>query len=343
MKNNKLKLTFKPYSLDLKYVFTVSSNSRVSTEIMLIEIEYDGIVGYGEASLPPYLPETQKSVDKFLSKIDLSQFTNPLDLESIINYIDNIEPDNTAAKASVDIALHDLSGKMMNKPLYEIWGFEKFCAPETSFTIGLDTNEMVIKKTKEALNYNILKVKLSKDNDKEIIKCIRSLTNKTLYVDVNQGWTDKYYALDMLFWLKEMGIIFVEQPLPKENVKDIKWLTENSPLPIFADEGIQRLGDLNKISDVYSGINVKLMKSTGLSEARKLIDAANKIGMQTMIGCMTETSCAVTAAANLAPLCKFADLDGAQLITNDLFDGMKIKDGKIIMNDIPGIGVIKMN
>jgi L-alanine-DL-glutamate epimerase-like enolase superfamily enzyme len=339
----KLKLSFKPYTLELKHVFTVASNSRTTTPVMFTEIEFDGMVGYGEASMPPYLGESQETVSNFLSKVDLSRFSDPFNLEDILQYIDAIDGNNTAAKASVDIALHDLVGKLLGQPWYRIWGYDPLKTPNTSFTIGIDTPEIVKQKTIEALPYKILKVKLGKGNDKEMIESVRAITDKPLYVDINQGWKDRQYALDMAHWLKEKGVLFVEQPMPKESVDDIAWLTAHSPLPIIADEAIQRLADLVKMREVYSGVNIKLMKCTGLREAHKMLEFSKAFGMKVMIGCMTETSCAVSAAAHLSPEADFADLDGPLLIKNDVFDGIRIIDGKVTLTDRPGIGVVKIN
>jgi L-alanine-DL-glutamate epimerase-like enolase superfamily enzyme len=175
-----------------------------------------------------------------------------------------------------------------------------------------------------------------------MIQTIRSVTDVPLAVDVNQGWKDREKALEMIFWLKEMGVVMVEQPLPKEQVDDMAWLTSKSPLPIFGDEAVQRLPDVAKAVGVYHGINIKLMKCTGMREAFVMAKTAKSLGMKVMIGCMTETSCAVSAAAQLSPLATFADLDGNLLITNDLFSGMEIRNGKITLNDLPGIGIKKL-
>jgi L-Ala-D/L-Glu epimerase len=338
---SKMQFFFKPYTLELKHVFTVASNSRTTTPVILTEIKYDGLTGYGEASMPPYLGESQESVSKFLSKVDLSQFPDPTQLDDILHHVDKVDAGNTAAKASIDIALHDLFGKIIGAPLYKIWGFDPSKTPNTSYTIGIDTVDIVKQKTIEAAPYKILKVKLGKGTDKEMIEAVRSITDKPLYVDVNQGWTDKQYALDMAFWLKEQGVQFIEQPMHKDRTDDIAWLTSKSPIPIVADEAVQRYSDLIKLHGAYSGVNVKLMKCTGLREARKMIEFAQTIGMKTMIGCMTETSCAVSAAAHLSAITDYADLDGPLLVKNDCFDGMKIIEGKITLNDLPGIGVTK--
>jgi len=339
--NGKLKLSYKPYTLELKHVFTIATSSRTTTPVVLTEVEYEGIIGYGEASLPPYLGESHQTVSEFLSKIDLSKYENVFNLENMLNDIDKIAPGNTAAKASVDIALHDLVGKLLNQPWYNIWGFDKEKTPYTSFTIGIDTPDVVRTKVKEAEEYKILKVKLGRETDKEMIETIRSVSDTPITVDVNQGWKDKNFALEMIHWLKERNVLFVEQPMPKTQIDDMAWLTERSPLPTIGDESVQRLDDVIKAHGVFSGINIKLMKCTGMREAHKMILIAHALGMKVMLGCMTETSCAISAASHLSPMVDWADLDGALLIKNDVFDGTKVIDGKVTLTDRPGIGVVK--
>lgn len=339
----KMKLTFRPYELRLRHVFTVATYSRSTTPDVQVEIAYDGVVGYGEASMPPYLGETVESVMHFLSKVNLEQFNDPFQLEDILAYVDALMPGNTAAKASVDIALHDLVGKLLGAPWYKIWGLDKEKTPSTTFTIGIDTADVVRKKTEEVAGlYNILKVKLGRENDKEMIETIRSVSNLPIAVDANQGWTDKHYAMDMIHWLNEKGIVMVEQPMPKTQLDDIAWVTQQSPLPIFADESLQRLSDVPGLSGAFSGINIKLMKCTGMREAWKMVTLARALNMKVMVGCMTETSCAISAASQFSPAVDFADLDGALLIGNDVFKGMEVINGKITLNDLPGIGVTKL-
>lgn len=340
--NKKLVLRFKPYELQLKHTFTLASGSRKTTPVMLTEIEYDGITGFGEASMPPYLGESHETVAAFLSKVNLSQFSDPCLMEDILTYVDHIAPGNYAAKASVDIALHDLVGKMMDRPWFKTWGLNPLHTPNTSFTIGIDNEEVIRQKVVEASPYKILKVKLGSDNDREIISTIRKITDKPLCVDVNQGWKDKKQALDLIFWLKDQGVVFVEQPMPKAAVDDIAWLAVNSPLPIVADEALQTIDDMKKMEGVYSGINIKLMKCGGMRPAFIMAKMAKAMNIKVMIGCMTETSCAVTAAAQLSPLAHWADLDGNLLINNDVFDGVKIVDGKVTLPEGPGIGVKKL-
>ena len=340
--SGKLNLRFTPYTLQLKHAFTLATSSRTTTPVMLTEIEFLGYTGYGEASMPPYLGESHETAIRFLSAVDLSQFDNPFLLEDILDYVDKIMPGNYAAKASIDIALHDLAGKLSGLPVYGLFGLDPDKTPMTSFTIGIDTPDMIRQKVKEADPYRVLKVKLGTDRDREIVDVIRSATDKALCVDVNQGWKDRNHALEMTQWLKEKGVLFVEQPMPKEQTDDLRWLTQNSPLPIIGDEAIQDLSDLIMYRDVYSGVNIKLMKCGGIRAAFTMMRTARTLGMKVMIGCMTETSCAVTAAAHLSPLADWCDLDGNLLISNDPFDGLTIVDGKVTLPGRPGIGAVKI-
>ncbi len=338
--DGKLHLRFFPYELQLRHTFTVSSYSRKTTPDVQVEIEYEGITGYGEASMPPYLGQSVESVTAFLQKVNLEQFGDPFMLEEILEYVDGLSEGDSAAKAAIDIALHDLVGKLLGAPWYRIWGLDPAKAPSSTFTIGIDTPEVVKEKTLEAAGrFNILKVKVGLPGDKEMIGAIREVTDLPLAVDANQGWKDRSEALDMIFWLKEHGVVMVEQPLPVAAVDDTAWLTERSPLPVFADESVQRLSDVKALEGVFSGINIKLMKCTGMREAWKMLTFARALGMKVMIGCMTETSCAVSAASQLSPAVDFADLDGNLLISNDRFTGVRVEDGRLVLPSDPGIGV----
>ena len=337
----RMTLSYAPYELQLQHTFTVSAMSRKTTPDVQVKLEYEGFTGYGEASMPPYLGHTVESVCAFLDKVDLSGFDDPYQMEEILAYVDSLSPGDAPAKAAIDIALHDLVGQMLGAPWYKIWGLNPEKAPSTTFTIGIDTPEVVLEKTEEAAGrFNILKVKVGLDSDKEMIETIRKVTDVPLAVDANQGWKDREFALDEIYWLKEQGVVMVEQPM--SSLDDNAWLTERSPLPVFADESIQRLRDIQGIKGAFSGINIKLMKCTGMSEGYKMITLARALGMKVMVGCMTETSCAVTAAAHLAPAVDFADLDGNLLISNDLFSGVTVKKGRLILPDKPGLGLTRL-
>ncbi|MCQ2333048.1 MAG: dipeptide epimerase [Paludibacteraceae bacterium] len=341
--SGKMTLSWYKYDLSLAHTFTVASYSRTTTPTVQVCLSYDGLVGYGEASMPPYLGHTQDSVCAFLNKVDLSGFSDPTEIDEVLTYVDSLSEGDAPAKAAIDIALHDLVGKITGTPLYRMLGLSAGKAPATSFTIGIDAPDVVREKTREALGkYRILKVKVGRDTDREMIQAIRSVTDLPLVVDANQGWRNREQALDMLHWLHEQGVLMAEQPMPIDRLDDIAWLTERSPMPIFADESVQRLRDIKRIKGVFSGINIKLMKCTGIREAWRMINYARAEGMRVMIGCMTETSCAVTAAAHLSPAVDFADLDGNLLITNDLYRGVTLNDGKLVLPVGPGLGLTKL-
>jgi len=342
--SERMQLTFRAFEAKLRHPFAVSGYTRTTTPIVLTEIAYGGMVGYGEAAMPPYLGESQASVMAFLQKVNLSQFNNPFELEDILAYVDSITINNTAAKASVDIALHDLVGKLIGQPWHAIWGYTASKVPVTTFTIGMASENEVREKTLETAPFKVLKIKLGMDEatDKMLINTVRSVTDKPIRVDANQGWKDKHYALKMIEWLSDKNVEFIEQPLPKHNLDDMAWLTEQSPLPTFADESCQRLEDITRLKGVFTGINIKLMKCTGMREANKMITLARACELKLMVGCMTETSCAISAAAQLSPQMDFADLDGNLLISNDQFVGAKLVDGKVTLNNEPGIGVKKI-
>lgn len=339
----RMHLTYFPYELQLQHTFTVASYSRTTTPDVQVEIEYDGYIGYGEASMPPYLGHTVESVCAFLQKVNLEQFSDPFQMEDILTYVDGLSEGDAPAKAAIDIALHDLVGKLIGQPWWRLWGLNSAKAPSTTFTIGIDTPEVVREKTLECADrFNILKVKVGLDSDEQMIRTIRSVTDLPLAVDANQGWKDRQKALDEIFWLKEQGVVMVEQPMAIDRLDDIAWINERSPLPIFADESIQRLRDIPAIKGAFTGINIKLMKCTGMREAWKMLNYARAEGLRVMIGCMTETSCACTAAAQLSPAVDFADLDGNLLISNDRFEGMTVQGGRMILPDRPGLGLIKL-
>lgn len=335
-----MRLRYSPYTLRLRHTFTISANSRTTTPLMLVEVEADGITGYGEASMPPYLGETQDTAAGFLSRVRLHPPATYEELVGLLQDVDALAAGNHAAKAAIDIGLHDWFGKKTGKPWWRIWNLNPSNIPPTSFTIGIDTPDVLREKVREASAFRVLKVKLGTEYDMETIETIRSMTDVPLRVDANQGWNDRELALRMILWLAKMGVELVEQPMPKEKWEDQVWLKERSPIPIVADEAVGRFTDIENARHAYHGINIKLMKCTGLAEAHRMIRRARELNLNVMLGCMTETSCAISAAAQLAPLVDWVDLDGALLITNDPFNGAKLTDGRIVPTDRAGIGVV---
>jgi len=344
-----ISLEWENFTARMKYTFTISGSSRTSTPIVLTRITWNGVTGYGEASMPPYLGESHESVDRFLQRVKgevLPRFDDPFRIEDILRETDDIAEGNNAAKASVDIALHDLVGKLLGQPWWRIWGYSPDDTPYTCFTIGYDeSDDMVRKKTSEASDSRFLKVKLGQDDagDRRMIRLIREVCPRTpLFIDANQGWKDRIYASEMAGWLAEQGAVLIEQPMPRDDIEGNGYVTSRSPIPVVADESCRRLKDIRNIYGAFDAINIKLMKCTGLREGHEMVILAHALGMDTMIGCMTETSVAISAAAQLSPRMKWADLDGNILISNDPFSGMKLIDGRITLGPLPGIGVSDM-
>ncbi|MFB9054027.1 dipeptide epimerase [Formosa undariae] len=332
----------KPYLLLKKHVFRIAGGSRTSTPVVLVRLKYNEFEGYGEASMPPLYGETIASAQTFIKTLDFSKTSYPFDLENISAYLDRHAKGNTAAKAAIDMALHDLIGKIEQVPLYQYFNLPKV-ALKTSKTIGIDSAKIIEERVAEADEFQFLKIKLGSDNDAEIIQAVRNVTDKPLFVDANQGWTNKEEALDKIEWLKEQNIVFIEQPMPKKAFSDMEWLVARSPLPLIGDEGIQRLDDVKTASHFYHGINIKLMKSTGLHEAYKMAKMAKSLNLKIMLGCMSETSCAIGAAVHLGAMADWVDLDGNLGVTNDPYQGHDVKNGIIHLNDTNGIGLINPN
>jgi L-alanine-DL-glutamate epimerase-like enolase superfamily enzyme len=334
-----MKLTWQPFELELKHPFTIAKFTRTATPVMLVQLTYEGYTGYGEAAMVPYMGESHQSAFEFLNKVEPRQFEYPFDFEAIIHYLDSIASGNPAIKAAIDIALHDLDGKIKQQPCWKLLGSQPSLMPVTSFTVGIDTPEVLKHKVKEADACKVIKVKLGRGSDKELINTIRSVTDVPLYVDANQGWTDLQESLDMAYWLHEHGVELIEQPMLKSDVEGNAWLTERSPIPIIGDEAVQRFADVEKARGVYSGINIKLMKSAGMFEAQRMIARANELGLKVLIGCMSESSCATLAAAALAPQCHLADLDGPFLIINNPYPMPDFAEGKWLLNNEQGLGL----
>ncbi len=332
-------LSYKTFVLEYKHPFGVSSNTRRTTTSVFIKIQHEGKVGYGEACLPVYLGETVEGTIAFFEKVKpfLVHHANS-SFREILKAIDEFSSENNAAKAAIDIALNDLAGKIDRKPFYELIGIGKSDSRLTSYTIGIDAEEMIGQKIKEAADFSILKIKAGTKDDKALINLIRRYTDKPLYVDVNQGWKNKEEVLEMLHWLHEKNVILIEQPMPVNMLEDMTWVTERSPIPTIADESVKRLKDLDTIKNCFNGINIKLMKSTGLTEAYEMIKYAKKNKLEILLGCMAESSCATSAMAQLMKFADYIDLDAPNLLLNDPFKGITYKNGKVYLNDLPGIG-----
>jgi L-alanine-DL-glutamate epimerase-like enolase superfamily enzyme len=340
-----MKLSWLPYSLVFKHPFGLSYGTRTTTEVVFVKLECMEHTGYGEASLPPYLGETQESVISFFKKAKkiLETVNSDPNVPTLLKQIDTIAEGNSAAKAALDIALHDLKGKINVRPVYSLYSLAHPEPKHTSATISIGELELLPEKIKEQNEFQILKIKLGRDNDLQILETIRKHTDKKLVLDANQGWKNKDFALEMTTELKNKNILIIEQPLEKNNLKDAEWLKERSSIPIIADESFKRLHDLDAVSKAFHGINIKLMKCTGIREAVSVIEAARKKDLKINLGCMTESSCAISAAAQLMGLVDWIDLDGPLLVNNDPFSGVEYAHGKIDLPYSNGIGADPLN
>jgi L-Ala-D/L-Glu epimerase len=263
---------------------------------------------------------------------------DPFALEDIMQRLDKIIRLHPSAKAAVDMALYDIMGKMLNVPLYKLLGLTAARTPRTSFTIGIDTPAQMAKKALLAKNYPILKIKVGTRHDLEILKAIREVSSATIRVDANTAWTPKE-AIKTINALAPYNIEFVEQPVPAHDLAGLKLVRDNVPVPIIADESSIIYKDIPRIADCVDGINIKLMKCGGIRHALKMIHAARAHNLRVMLGCMVESSLAITAAAHLTPLVDYADLDGNLLIDNDPYMGVTVENGKLVLPDRPGLGV----
>lgn len=338
--SNGLSLTYEPVRLNLKHAWTIARGTSEYKDNIVVQVERDGIIGYGEVAPNVRYGESLESTTAVLEKaVPLFAEWNPWQFVDLGYAIQELDTGQTAAKAALDIALMDWVTKSLGVPLYQYLGLDKAKAPVTSFSIGIDTPEVIQQKVREAEAYPLLKVKLGGDRDEEIISTIRSVADKPLFVDANEGWKDKQEALEKVQWLESLNVRIIEQPMPADMPDETGWLREKSQLPIIADESVKTGHDIPELARSFDGINIKLMKSGGLQEALRMIWQARGLGLQVMLGCMVETSIAISAAASISPLVDYADLDGNLLIADDPYHGVEVHDGHLVLNDRPGIGV----
>jgi len=324
----------------LRHTWTISRNSSDFKDNVFVRIERDGVVGWGEAApnvrYGQSVEQTIGAIEKAKPLIEAGDWLHYVDLRE---QWERAIPDQSCACAALDIAILDWVGRKLNVPLYRLFGLDASKAPVTTFSIGIDTPEVVRQKVREAKDFPVLKIKVGTENDARIVAAVREATDRPLRVDANEGWHDKEQALEKIRWLQRMGVELIEQPLPAAMVEETAWLRERVDIPIIADEAVKRAGDIPRLAGAYDGINVKLMKAGGIQEAIRMIHMARALGLKIMLGCMIESSVAVSAAAHLSPLVDYADLDGNLLISNDPFAGVIVEHGKLILNDRPGLGI----
>jgi L-alanine-DL-glutamate epimerase-like enolase superfamily enzyme len=329
-------LRHRPLDLRLSHTFRTARGASDVRENLLVEAEHEGLVGRGEAAPILRYGEDRASATRAVETMagrmgDPRAFSQAAGMAAVSG--------QSSAEAAVDMALHDRVGLRLGAPLYEVLGIDPRTAPETSFTIGLATPEVVVGKVREASAYAVLKVKMGSDGDREVLTAVRDTTRQRIRVDANEGWTPEA-ALERLEWLARIGVELVEQPLPADQIEETRALRRRSPIPFYADESVHRAADIPRLAGAFDGINIKLMKCGGLAEALRMIAVARAHGMKIMLGCMIESSLAITAAAHISPLVDTADLDGNLLVANDPFEGATVKHGRLALPDRPGLGVV---
>ncbi|MEO6406905.1 MAG: dipeptide epimerase [Ferruginibacter sp.] len=335
---NKMNLKYRRFDLPFKYPFTISKGTKTHQPTLVVELDYFGIKGYGEApAISYYNIPVEKMIEDLEAKrpfIEKFSFTDP---ERYWHYLHHLFPQNSFLVCALDMAGWDIYGKLKKQPLYNLWNLDTENAPLTDYTIGIDSIEMMVKKMQEK-PWPIYKIKVGTENDIEVLTALRSQTDAILRVDANAGWTlDE--ALQKIHLMKDLGVQFVEQPLAKDNWEGMKILYQQSSLPLIADESCVAEADVIKCAGHFHGINIKLTKCSGITPARRMIDKARELNIEVMIGCMNESSIGTAAIAQLAPLLDFVDMDGPLLLAEDIASGITFNDGNIVYNNKPGLGI----
>jgi L-alanine-DL-glutamate epimerase-like enolase superfamily enzyme len=329
--------------LNLRHTWTTTMSSSDYRDTLHVRYTRDGITGVGEgAPIIRYHEDAEsakRTVDglaEFLTTADPRQYEKLLD--EVLRRVEG----EWAAKAAVDIAIMDWVGQSFGVPIYRLFGLDPDDTPITTFSIGIDTPEITRQKVLEAEPFPVLKIKVGLDTDEATIEAVRSVTDKPLRVDANEGWTDREEALHKINWLETQGVEFIEQPMPAAMQDDIRWLRDRVNIPVVADEACLRPEDIPKLAEAYDGVNIKLDKAGGILQGYRMIQIARALGLKTMLGCMISSSVSVTAAAQLSPLVDWADLDGNLLIANDPYTGVTVEDGKLVLPEGPGLGLKKV-
>jgi len=333
-----MKVSYKTYELPFKYPFTISKGTKTHQPTFVVQLEFFGVKGYGEApAISYYNIPVEKMVHDLEQKKNFVEKFSFSDPERYWHYLHHLFPNNPFLVCALDMAGWDLHGKLKRKQLHELWGLDISKAPLTDFTIGIDSIETMIKKMKEK-PWPIYKIKVGIENDIEMVAALRAETDAVFRVDANAGWTLEQ-ALQKIPLLKKLGVEFVEQPLAKDNWDDMKILYKRSELLLIADESCVKEDDVVKCVGHFHGINIKLTKCSGITPARRMITKAKELGMKVMIGCMNESSVGTAAIAQLAPLLDYVDMDGPLLLSEDIAESVTFDNGKIIYKEGLGLGL----
>lgn len=336
----KFQIEFQPLNLPLKRRFTISRGSRDEVNNVLVKVHCEGITGIGEAAPNHRYNETQESAMAFLESFGHYETDHPFDVSLLVELMEEHQGGEYSAKAGLEMACYDWIGKKLEIPLYKLLQAPGRTGPKTTYTFGIDKPEVMKEKVEEAAPYPLLKIKLGTDYDKDIIRAIRELTDKPILVDANEGWKTVEEALDMIQFLDKRNVFVIEQPMPAECVREMQELRLKSTIPLIADESITGKESLRELSTQFHGINIKLMKTGGISTSLKIIHEARKVGLQIMVGCMIESVIADTASALVGLWADYADVDGHLLLAENPMKGLEIlPQGHIQVADLPGLGL----
>ena len=334
-----MKLTLRRFDLRMRRPFVLSRGASRGQTTVVAELEQDGIHGYGEAPQSAYYAASPADALSLLERprprIEAARLDDPADFMEQVNPLLDDAP---FARCALDVAAHDLWGKLRGQPLWKLWGMRIDRLPPSDYTIGIDSPNVMLSKLAEMPDFPVYKIKLGGPQDLEIVASLRRRTDAVFRVDVNCGWTAAE-TLAKAPTLAALGVELIEQPLPPAQWDDMQKVFARSPLPLLADESCRELANVERCAGVFHGVNVKLAKCGGLVPARRMIERARQLGLKVMIGCFTESTVNISAAAQLLPLVDYADLDGALLLANDVAAGVRIDRGRVVLPQGGGCGV----
>jgi L-alanine-DL-glutamate epimerase-like enolase superfamily enzyme len=334
-----LELSVRYFQLLFKNPFGIAHGTRNSTDAVFVRASFMGIEGYGEAAVPPYLGyDVPVLVSSFYDYFPAEMKGSDAIRATMAKLAEGNSTIPKPLKTAVDIAMYDLFARLTQQTVRKIFDIRDEKKVLCSFTLGISSMDELIQKLNETADFSLFKIKLGGENDKERIEAFLKNSNSQFCVDANQAWKSVAESVEWMHWLKERNCLFVEQPLPVALENEYAGLYQSSPLPIILDESIQGLADLERLSSVCHGINVKLLKCGGIEPAQALVRQANKLGLKVLIGCMSEGTCGAMAAAQLSPWADWVDLDGPRLISNDPFSGAVYDNGSLLLSSLPGLG-----
>jgi len=334
-----MKLLLHAFTLPLRHAFTISRGTITHQPTLIVELTDGHQRGYGEATSNSYYGVTVESMKASLQRVRHTIESHSADApEHLWQAAGDALSDDPFARCALDQAAHDLWGKRQGRPVYRLWGLHADKQPLTSFTIGIDRIEVMVRKMREMPGWPIYKIKLGTPDDVRIVRALRDQTDATLRVDANCAWTASE-TIDRAVALKELGVEFIEQPLPADQWNAMREVRARSVLPIIADESCVGPQDISRCAGTFHGVNIKLVKCGGLTPARRMLQQARSLGLKTMVGCMTESTVGISAAAQLLPMLDYADLDGALLLSRDIASGVRFDRGEVVYSQVDGCGV----